>query len=43
MFPFRLPENTTAPTPEPVAPVAVETPVAPVLTEAPRALEPLDA
>ena len=43
MFPFRLPENTTAPTQEPVAPVAVETSVAPVLTEAPRALEPLDA
>jgi len=43
MFPFRLPENTAAPTPEPVAPVAVETPVVPVLTPAPRALEPLEA
>lgn len=43
MFPFRLPENTAAPTPELVVPVVAETPVAPVLTDAPRALEPLDA
>ena len=43
MFPFRLPENAAAPTPEPAAPVVVETPAAPVLTQAPRALEPLDA
>lgn len=44
MFPFRLPENTTAPTQEPVAPAVAETPgAAPVMTPAPRALEPLDA